>query len=119
MKKYLSKIIIAGLVVSVIANVIVGIIFSSTSAQLSSEKTHVEQLVKINNEQLLLIDKLGSLDGINATVNFNINNKAILGNIKTGDVQPFIDNTMHYFRKEFIKNDTLVVGKRLVDYKSD
>jgi hypothetical protein len=119
MKKYLSKIITAALVVFVIATVVFCILYTSTSAQLSGEKTHVEQLVKINNEQLLLINKLGSLDGVNATVNFNINNKAVLGSIKTGDIQPLIENSMHYLRKEFIKNDTLVIGKRLVGYKSD
>ena len=108
----IGLVLLAGLSVSVATNI-------GQGKQIKILTEQNEQLAKTNDKQLLLIDKLGSLEGVNATVNFNISNKAILGNIKTGDFQPFVDNTMTYLRKELVENDTLIVSKRLVDYKSN
>lgn len=77
------------------------------SADLSRTKRHLadaEDLIRIQHE---IIEKLGSLDAINATINVEVNNKATFGSIKAGDIEVIADQILQYTRKELITTDTL------------
>lgn len=77
------------------------------SADLIRTKKHLtdaEELIEIQHN---LIEKLGSLDAVNATINVEVNNKATFGTIKSGDVEVVADQILHYTRKQLIERDTL------------
>jgi flagellar basal body-associated protein FliL len=77
------------------------------SADLARTKKHLadaEDLIEIQHN---LIEKLGSLDAINATINVEVNNKATFGSVKAGDVEVIADQILHYTRKELLTTDTL------------
>lgn len=97
-----------------LASGVLGFMLNNTTVMYQREKLHNIELSGIITEQSAMIERLGALDGVQATVNFNISNKAILGNIKTGDVQPMIENSMRYLRSELVRNDTLVISKNLL-----
>lgn len=77
------------------------------SADLHRTKKHLadaEQLIEIQHE---LIEKLGAMDAINATINVTVNNKATFGTIKAGDVEVVADQVLRYTRSELLNHDTL------------
>lgn len=63
-----------------------------------------EDLITIQHE---LIEKLGSMDAINATVNVEINNRATFGKVTAGDVEVVADQVLKYTRRELLNPDTL------------
>jgi Cu/Ag efflux protein CusF len=91
---------IALLIVSILA--IIGL-----TSSLSTTKKHLadaEQLIEIQHE---LIEKLGAMDAINATINVTVNNKATFGTVKAGDVEVVADQVLRYTRRELLQTDTL------------
>lgn len=54
-----------------------------------------------------MIEKLGSMDAINATVNVEINNRATFGKVTAGDVEVVADQVLRYTRRELLNPDTL------------
>jgi hypothetical protein len=62
------------------------------------------ELIEIQHE---LINKLGSMDAINATINVEVHNKATFGSVKAGDVEIVADQVLRYTRRELLKSDTL------------
>lgn len=77
------------------------------SADLARTKKHLadaEDLIEIQHN---LIEKLGSLDAVNATINVEVNNRATFGSVKAGDVEVIADQILHYTRKQLIEQDTL------------
>ena len=77
------------------------------SADLARTKKHLadaEDLIEIQHN---LIEKLGSLDAVNATINVEVNNKATFGSVKAGDIEIIADQILHYTRKQLVEQDTL------------
>lgn len=77
------------------------------SADLTRTKKHLadaEELIEIQHN---LIERLGALDAVNATISVEVNNKATFGTIKSGDVEVIADQILHYTRKQLIERDTL------------
>lgn len=77
------------------------------SADLARTKKHLadaEDLIEIQHN---LIERLGSLDAVNATINVEVNNKATFGSVKAGDVEVIADQILHYTRKQLVEQDTL------------
>ena len=77
------------------------------SADLHRTKKHLadaEQLIEIQHE---LIEKLGAMDAINATINVTVSNKATFGTVKAGDVEVVADQVLRYTRRELLQPDTL------------
>lgn len=77
------------------------------SADLARTKKHLEDAEDLIEIQHNLIEKLGSLDAVNATINVEVNNKATFGSVKAGDVEIIADQILHYTRKQLIEQDTL------------
>ena len=91
---------IALLIVSLLA--IIGLIIN-----LSTTKKHLadaEELIEIQHE---LIEKLGAMDAINATISVNVTNRATFGTINAGDVEVVADQILRYTRRELLQTDTL------------
>lgn len=77
------------------------------SADLTRTKKHLadaEELIEIQHN---LIERLGALDAVNATINVEVNNKATFGSIKAGDIKIIADQILHYTRKQIIEKDSL------------
>ena len=77
------------------------------SADLMRTKKHLtdaEELIEIQHE---MINKLGSLDAVHATINVEVNNKATFGSVKAGDVKIIADQVLRYTRSQLLNNDTL------------
>lgn len=77
------------------------------SADLHRTKKHLadaEELIEIQHE---MIDKLGALDAVRATINVEVTNKATFGSIKSGDVEVIADQIIRYTRSQLLNNDTL------------
>jgi hypothetical protein len=77
------------------------------STDLHRTKKHLadaEQLIEMQHE---LIEKLGALDAVNATINVTVNNKATFGTVKAGDIEVVADQVLRYTRRELINTDTL------------
>lgn len=80
------------------------------SADLRRAKKHLtdaEQLIEIQHE---LIEKLGAMDAINATINVTVSNKATFGTVKAGDVEVVADQVLRYTRRELLQPDTLCMN---------
>ena len=74
---------------------------------LSHTKRHLadaEELIEIQHE---MIEKLGSLDAVNATINVEVNNRATFGKVTAGDVEVIADQVLRYTRKQLLECDTL------------
>lgn len=74
---------------------------------LSNTKRHLadaEELIEIQHE---MIEKLGSLDAVNATINVEVNNRATFGKVTSGDVEVIADQVLRYTRKQLLECDTL------------
>lgn len=87
--------------------VVCALVIAWLSADLARTKKHLadtKELVEIQHE---MINKLGALDAVHATINVEVNNKATFGSIKAGDVQIIADQVLHYTRKHLIEKDTL------------
>lgn len=77
------------------------------SADLARTKKHLadaEELIEIQHN---LIEKLGSLDAVNATINVEVNNKATFGSVKAGDIEIIADQILHYTRKQLLNDSTI------------
>lgn len=77
------------------------------SADLMRTKKHladVEELIEIQHE---IIERLGSLDAVHATVNVEVNNKATFGTINAGDVEVIADQVLRYTRRELLNTDSI------------
>lgn len=77
------------------------------SADLQRTKKHVadaNELIEIQHE---IIERLGSLDAVHATINVEVNNKATFGSVKAGDVDIIADQILQYTRREILQRDTL------------
>lgn len=77
------------------------------SADLHRTKKHLadaEELIEIQHE---MINKLGSLDAVRATINVEVNNKATFGSIKSGDVEVIADQVIRYTRSKLLNTDTI------------
>lgn len=77
------------------------------SADLARTKKHLADANELINIQHEMIEKLGSLDAINATINVEVNNKATFGSVKAGDVEVIADQVLRYTRKQLLNTDTL------------
>lgn len=91
---------IALLIASILA--IIGLIIN-----LSTTRKHLadaEELIEIQHE---LIEKLGAMDAINATISVNVTNRATFGTINAGDVEVVADQILRYTRRELLQTDTI------------
>lgn len=80
------------------------------STDLHRTKKHLadaEQLIEMQHE---LIEKLGEMDAINATINVTVNNKATFGTVKAGDIEVVADQVLRYARRELLNPDTLCMN---------
>ena len=74
---------------------------------LSTTRKHLvdaEELIEIQHG---IIERLGSMDAVNATISVNVNNRATFGTINAGDVEVVADQILRYTRKELLQTDTL------------
>lgn len=62
------------------------------------------ELIEIQHE---LIERLGSLDAVHATINVEVNNKATFGSIKAGDVEVIADQVLKYTRSHLLNSDSI------------
>lgn len=77
------------------------------SADLQRTKKHVtdaNELIEIQHE---IIERLGSLDAVHATINVEVNNKATFGTINAGDVEVIADQVLRYTRRELLNTDSI------------
>lgn len=77
------------------------------SADLARTKKHLSDAEDLIEIQHNLIERLGSLDAVNATINIEVNNKATFGSVKAGDVEVIADQIVKYTRKQLVEQDTL------------
>ena len=77
------------------------------SADLAPTKKHLSDAEDLIEIQHNLIERLGSLDAVNATINIEVNNKATFGSVKAGDVEVIADQIVKYTRKQLGEQDTL------------
>lgn len=74
---------------------------------LSHTKRHLadaEDLIEVQHE---IIEKLGAMDAVNATINVEVNNRATFGKVTAGDVEVIADQVLRYTRKQLLECDTL------------
>lgn len=77
------------------------------SADLHRTKKHLadaESLIEVQHE---VIEKLGAMDAIHATISVEVNNRATFGKITAGDVEVVADQVLKYTRRELLNVDTL------------
>ena len=87
--------------------VVCALVIAWLSADLARTKKHLadaEELIEIQHE---LIEKLGAMDAIKATINVTVNNKATFGTVKAGDIEVVADQILRYTRRELLQTDTL------------
>lgn len=87
--------------------VIFALVICVLTIDLSHTKHHLadaEELIEIQHE---MIEKLGSLDAVNATINVEVNNRATFGKVTSGDVEVIADQVLRYTRKQLLECDTL------------
>lgn len=77
------------------------------SADLTRTKKHLADATELIDIQHEIIEKLGSLDAINATINVEVNNKATFGSIKAGDVEVIADQVLRYTRSQLLNADSI------------
>lgn len=77
------------------------------SADLTRTKKHLADATELIDIQHEIIEKLGSLDAINATINVEVNNKATFGSIKAGDVEVIADQVLRYTRSQLLNTDSI------------
>jgi hypothetical protein len=115
MKKWIY--IIAGFVLlaTVGTTVAFGSLYSNAKKTLKYERENAAK-------QQELIEKLGAMDGIQATINVNmtVKNTAVMGKVSNGDYdfQPVVESSFRYLRKELIQQDTLIISKSPATYKN-
>lgn len=63
-----------------------------------------EEMIEIQHE---IIEKLGAMDAVNATINIEVNNRATFGKVTAGDVEVVADQVLRYTRKQLLECDTL------------
>lgn len=62
------------------------------------------ELIDIQHE---IIERLGSLDAVHASINVEVNNKATFGTINSGDVEVIADQVLRYTRRELLNTDSI------------
>lgn len=77
------------------------------SADLTRTKKNLADANELINIQHEIIEKLGSLDAINATINVEVNNKATFGSVKAGDVEVIADQVLRYTRRQLLNTDSV------------
>lgn len=77
------------------------------SADLTRTKKHLADATELIDIQHEIIERLGSLDAINATINVEVNNKATFGSVKAGDVQVIADQVLRYTRSQLLNTDSI------------
>lgn len=83
------------------------LVISCLSIDLHRTKKHLadaESLIEVQHE---IIEKLGAMDAINATINVEVNNRATFGKVSAGDVEVVADQVLRYTRKQLLECDTL------------
>lgn len=83
------------------------LIICALSTELSRTKKQLadaEDLIEIQHK---IIERLGSLDAVNATISVQVNNKATFGSVKAGDIEIVADQILHYTRKQLLNDSTL------------
>ena len=83
------------------------LVISCLSIDLHRTKKHLadaESLIEVQHE---VIEKLGAMDAIHATINVEVNNRATFGKITAGDVEVVADQVLKYTRRELLNVDTL------------
>jgi hypothetical protein len=97
MKKYLI-IIIAIITLCLISATVV---LAMQNRSLKAERAILKEQVSLQAET---IRQLGEMETVALKIDFVINNKAVFGSIKNGDVQPYINACMEYSRTELLKD---------------
>lgn len=77
------------------------------SADLTRTKKHLADATELIDIQHEIIERLGSLDAINATINVEVNNKATFGSVKAGDVEVIADQVLRYTRSQLLNPDSI------------
>lgn len=77
------------------------------SADLTRTKKHLADATELIDIQHEIIERLGSLDAINATINVEVNNKATFGSVKAGDVEVIADQVLRYTRSQLLNTDSI------------
>lgn len=83
------------------------LIIAWLSADLARTKKHLADAEELIEIQHTMIDKLGSLDAIHATINVEVNNRATFGSIKAGDVDVIADQIVRYTRNQLLNTDSI------------
>ena len=70
----------------------------------TSEVKHNKQTSIIVKQHGEMIERLGALEGVHCEISFVINNKAVFGSIKNGDMTQVAEATLHYLRSELVND---------------
>lgn len=77
------------------------------SADLHRTKMNLADANELIDIQHEIIERLGSLDAVNATINVEVNNRATFGTINAGDVEVVADQVLRYTRRELLNTDSI------------
>jgi hypothetical protein len=78
----------------------------------TSEIRHNKQTSAIIKQQGEMIERLGALEGVHCEISFLVNNKAVFGSIKNGDMTQVAEATLHYLRGELVNDSTAYLQKK-------
>ncbi|GHV37730.1 hypothetical protein FACS1894178_9420 [Bacteroidia bacterium] len=108
MKKWIYIVAVVLLLAATGVTITFGALYSNVKKTLKYERENAAK-------QQELIEKLGAMDGIHATINVNmtVKNTAVMGKVSNGDYdfQPVIESTFRYLRKELVQQDTVIISK--------
>lgn len=79
----------------------------SLSTALHRANQHLADAEELIEIQHSMIEKLGAMDAVNATISVNVTNRATFGAVHAGDVDVIADQILHYTRKQLLDSDTL------------
>lgn len=77
------------------------------SADLHRAKMHLADANELIDIQHEIIENLGSLDAVHATINVEVNNRATFGTINAGDVEVIADQVLRYTRRELLNTESI------------
>lgn len=77
---------------------------SADLMRIKRQLADAEDLISIQHE---MIERLGALDAVHATINVEVTNKATFGKITSGDVDVIADQVLRYTRKQLLEGDTI------------
>lgn len=87
--------------------VVCALVIAWLSADLHRAKMQLADANELINIQHEIIERLGSLDAVHATINVEVNNKATFGTINAGDVEVVADQVLRYTRKQLLNTDSI------------